>query len=794
VGAVWMAASVSLRRRWRAIVLIALLVAVVGGVVLATVAGARRTSSALDRFNEASRSPSVQVVLVTPTPAQLRRFRHVKGAVSVATADVFFVAFHDAPTLNAIAPVDGALGTSVDRPRLVTGRLANQRAVDEVVLGESLAATLHKTVGDHLDAVSYTPAQTGALAGGATNPGPPGGPQLRFRVVGIVRRPRDLGQQGGDTAPLALTRAFDRKYAGHIGTFGVGMLVRTRHGSADTAGVAKEARSIFGQSPGFGVSSLASENTGAQPSIDVLVTALWIFAGVAALAGIVAIASVLAREIARSRGVQDVFQALGASRIQRIAMCLPVALVAGAVGAALAVAVAIVASELFPIGVARRADPSLGIRLDPVVLVPGTAAIFAIVALIAVVAALRDTRARLGARAPRHPPGLPDILARAGLPPPVTTGIRMALRRGRGEEAVPLASASMGAILGVIGLTAALVFGANLRHVVDTPRLSGWTWDFKATDTVSNEASCTKDDFGVLAQRGIASLAAVCYGDANITVDGRTTNGWAFVPIRGPVTPSIIRGRPPRGHAEVALGAATLRGLSARIGDDVVAKGPYGRGRYRIVGEAVFPRLGQRQALDDGAAFTAAGFGPLFDQNNFYRYLVGRFAPGADPASVERALAAKPELADVSRPTVAVEIHRLQLVDWTPTAIAAFLGLLAIVALANALVATIRRRRRDLAVLRTLGFERRQARATVAWQATTLAVVGLVVGIPSGLIVGGLVWRMIATRLGIGASMIEPVAEVLLVIPVTLVVVNVLAWLPARRAAGIQPALALRTE
>jgi predicted lysophospholipase L1 biosynthesis ABC-type transport system permease subunit len=234
--------------------------------------------------------------------------------------------------------------------------------------------------------------------------------------------------------------------------------------------------------------------------------------------------------------------------------------------------------------------------------------------------------------------------------------------------------------------------------------------------------------------------------------------------------------------------------LTARIGNDVVAKGPHGTSRYRIVGEAVFPQLGQTQALDDGAAFTGGGFAPLFDQNNFYRYLVGRIAPAANAASLERSLAANPELADVSRPTVAVEIHRLQLVDWTPTAIAAFLALLAVIAIGNALVAAVRRRRRDLAVLRVLGFERRQVRETVAWQATTLAAVGLVVGIPAGLVVGGLVWRMIATRLGIGPTIIEPLAEVLLVIPATLVVVNVLAWLPARRAAGLRPAIALRTE
>lgn len=794
MGAVWMTAGASLRRRWRAAVLSAFLVALVGGVVLATVAGARRTSSALDRFNAASRSPTVQVVIAPPSPSQLHAFRHAKDVVAAAAADVYAVVFTAAPTLSAAAPIDGVLGASVDRPRLVAGRFADPSAADEITLGESLAARLHETVGGHLDAVSYTPAQTGALLAGVADPGTPSGPRLRFRVVGIVRRPADLGQQGGDTAPLMLTRAFDREYAGRIGAFGAGLLVRTRHGSADVKAIRSDALHTFGRSPQFSVASLAADNTGAQGSIDVLTIALWIFATVAALAGAVAIASVLAREIARSSRDHDILQALGASRFQRIATCLPVALVAGVLGALLAAVVATVASGLFPIGVARRADPSLGMHLDPLVVFLGTAAILGIVVAFALAFARSATSGRQGEAAGLRRSRLPDRCARIGMPPSLTTGVRMALQRGRAEGVLPLASAWSGAALGVLGVTAVLVFTANLGHALDTPRFSGWTWDFKATDAVSNETSCTNDDFGVLEQRGVASLAAVCYGDGNITMDGRATNGWAFVPIRGRIGPAIVQGRAPRGRTEVSLGAATMRALHVRVGDDVVAKGPHGTGRYRIVGQAVFPQLGQAQQLDDGAAFTRAGFAPLFDQNNFYRYLVGRFSNGANTTSIEHALAANRRLTDVSRATVALELHRLDLVEWTPVAIAAFLGVLALVAVANALVVTVRRRRHDLAVLRTLGFQRRQVRAIVAWQASTLAGIGILVGLPAGLVVGGLVWRVIATRLGIGSTIVEPVIGVLLVVPVTLIVVNLLAWLPGRRASRIEPAIALRSE
>ena len=48
------------------------------------------------------------------------------------------------------------------------------------------------------------------------------------------------------------------------------------------------------------------------------------------------------------------------------------------------------------------------------------------------------------------------------------------------------------------------------------------------------------------------------------------------------------------------------------------------------------------------------------------------------------------------------------------------------------LAASVRRRRRDLGLLKALGFARRQLAAAVAWQATVAAVIGVVIGIPLG--------------------------------------------------------------
>ena len=271
--------------------------------------------------------------------------------------------------------------------------------------------------------------------------------------------------------------------------------------------------------------------------------------------------------------------------------------------------------------------------------------------------------------------------------------------------------------------------------------------------------------------------------------------GWGVTPIRGTITPEVVAGRGPRTSSEVALGAVTLDTLGKSIGDTVQGHGPKGMAHYRIVGQVVFPKLGDPQPLADGAAFTGAGLSHIFDSNNSSsRFLVGRFTPGSNRAEVEHRIAALPGLDNPGASTVPVEVDRLRHIGWLPGTLAALLTVLALIAVGNSLVTGVRRRRRDLALLKTLGFSGRQLRATIAWQASTLAAVGLVIGVPAGLITGGLVWRFVADGLGVATDATIPTVALLLLLPVVLALVNILAFLPARAAARTRPAVALRTE
>ena len=122
------------------------------------------------------------------------------------------------------------------------------------------------------------------------------------------------------------------------------------------------------------------------------------------------------------------------------------------------------------------------------------------------------------------------------------------------------------------------------------------------------------------------------------------------------------------------------------------------------------------------------------------------------------------------------------------------LALLAIATVTHTLVTAVRRRRRDLALLKTLGFTRRQVSASVAWQATTLGVAASAIGVPVGLVVGRWAWTALADNLGTVAEPIVPILAVLLAVPLVLLVANTVAFVPGRIAARLRPAIVLRSE
>jgi ABC-type lipoprotein release transport system permease subunit len=791
--AIVMLARSELRRRWRSVVVLTVLVGFAGAVVLALWAGARRTDTSLQRFDTASRSASVEITAGDTTPAQLAELRRTPGVAAVAEVSQFPLV--SGGQFNAVAgQVDDRFGTVVDRARVIEGRLADQSKADEITIGEQLARRFHVGVGDTLDFESYSPEDIAAIRLNNAALPPPHGPNVTFRVVGIVRRPLDLGGRGTNGGVLVPTVAFVREYRDRIGTFAGSILrVRTERGDADLPAVSRAARRIFGASDVFAIQALGIEGQGAQDAIDVATVGLYVAAAVAAVVGLVGLGIALSREVALVDGDQLTLRALGVQPRARVLAAASVALPVAIVGALLAFVGAVLASPLFPIGVGALAEPDPGLSVDGLTLVVGTLGVLLAVVVLALLSAARLARRR-GAREARRPARSAALASDLGAPAPMSVGVEFALDQGRTRPALPVRSSLVGATFGVLVIVAVLVFSASLDHLVSTPSAYGWTWDTTAGDLSIKppENDCGPIETKLVDEPVLSAVAAVC--TSAVTIAGRPIAAWGFQQLRGEIEPLIVDGRAPTGLDEVALGRETMDLAGIGIGDEVRIQGPGRSSTFRVVGQAVVPGLGDPSPPADSAVFESAALARLGDANGGWDLLV-KLAPGADRAAAVRKLRRiGGDSGEPLAPRVPAEIDRVRRIDGLPVALAAFVAVVAVVAVGFALVTTVRRRRRALAVLKTLGFRRGQVRATVAWQATTVVVVGLVVGIPLGLVAGRFVWGLLADQLGVSGDPTWPVLGIVLLVPSALLLVNLVAALPARRAARTLPAVVLRSE
>ena len=247
---------------------------------------------------------------------------------------------------------------------------------------------------------------------------------------------------------------------------------------------ADQLRQRYGINPGdYTTVSLDDQVTATQRAIRPQALALAVFAALVALVGLAVTGQLLARQLALDAADFPVLRAIGQTRRGLAAEAfIRLALVTVA-GAVIAVAAAVAASPLLPIGPARLAEPHPGFTADLPVLAAGFAAV-ALAPLVALapaawrVAAPRRAGAATGERddAGRRPSVLGAALTGTG-PATRAIGVRMAFDAGRGRTAVPVRTALAGTAAAVGALVAALVFGSSLIGLVSTPGRYGQNWD-----------------------------------------------------------------------------------------------------------------------------------------------------------------------------------------------------------------------------------------------------------------------------------------------------------------------------
>jgi putative ABC transport system permease protein len=802
---------VRLRQHWRSWLALAVLVALVGGFVMAAAMTARRTAAAFPDF-VARHGYDALVYSNHPLPG-LARIPQVARVTSVLLPFAF-----PARCMSCSKQIDPGESFSVFEvppsrlPRvgkLLSGRMPDQSNPDEVLASYTLARDNGVHIGSVIRVLTPTPAQLKlAQRLGRAHVNTALVPRRNLRVVGLVVAENEFHSGQGSRYDLFTTKA----YAAAVNPRSLvwpSYYVQLRRGAADLPAFESQLRPLGSA----GADDLVLDANGVEGSIRPQVVGWWVLAGLAALAGLAVLGQAAARQFVTEQDDRLSLSAAGLRPRQFVTLGLARAAVIGAAGAAGAVALATLLSPLTPVGEARLAANSAGaVVFDPLVMVLGALATVATVVALSVWPAVRDARLLRRSRPEPVPVALVRAVTWSGAPPSALIGVRYALQRGRGRQPVPVGSALLGMVLAVAALCATAVFGASLTRLISTPALYGVPFQAQfsyqgggSVDYVTGPVLTSLRQDRAIDRITLAALAA-------IDVNGHQVRLLAATAIRGPALISVIDGRRPSGDHDIMLGPATMRSVGAQPGGlvRVTVTDPEGaphQAQFRVVGRASFAPSFYTGGLGSGAAMTLSALTDLqcppgADMNACQRNVergtiysvLARAAPGPHAAAALARHVSKYRSFLVSGQQEPAELVNFGESVNFPLLFSGLLAVFGAATMVHLLMVSISRRRAEAGLLKVLGFVRYQVAAVVSWQATTVALAGIVAGVPVGIAAGKAVWQLFATNFGVVPLTVVNLLLIAALAFGVLAAANVLAFFPALLAARSRPAQLLRAE
>ena len=797
------------RRRWASWIALAFLVSLIGGTVLAGVSAAERTSSAFPRFVD-KYGYDAGVFGATQFP---KDFVHLPHVEAVAESVYFFngnlsAGNHFVPG-GDVAVVSLPTTHLTSTLKLVSGRLPT--GPREALVGYSMQQQYGLRIGSIVTVPFFTLAQRTEILASVTTP-TPHGPTVHFRVVGVEASLLDF-----PTSTPSYSLYTSASFASTMGPrVASGYFAQVRLNGGESAMPRFQFYiNNLGKVHNFFVSNEDSSTAAIEGSIHPQAIGWWLFALFAALAGFALIGQALSRQNLVERQSYPTLTALGLRPNQLFALGMIRAGAIGLMGAVGALVLAFAVSPLTPVGEARAADLTRGFVLDGPTLGLGVLAIVVVVLVLSLVPSWRAAQVH-GERSRNDQTGVvgtssvANFVAQLGSPPSVLIGVRNALERGRGRSSVPVTTALVGTVLAVAALVAATIFGASLTNLLSAPHLYGANWQVD----LENVPTSTLHSLLPTLKRN-PHVSRITYGGEGkyLKIDGVAVPSIYVDVAKGPMVYSLVSGHYPTDASQMDLGQTSLALTKTHVGSRVSVsvvnlKGATRTQTLTVVGTVVIPPSVGIGGLGDGALFLIKGLeeiacssGPSarpcvksinqkLNGSNAWSVAVG-VVPGqagrGTVAHLERKYA--PFLQVQTLPTNLVNFG--QAVDF-PLLLGVTLALFGAATLAHLLFVSVTRRRRQFALLKVLGFVRRQVSTAMCWQATTIAVIGVVFGVPTGLIIGRIVWKDFAASLGAVPLAVVPWSTILLLVAIIIVGGNMLALIPATLAARISPAEALR--
>jgi len=802
---------------------------------MGAVAGARRTQSSFPAYLARTHGSDLGIVnayygLLGNTPFDKRLTARIAGLphvqqvgddtgvdpniVPLVPLRMHFAPGETPPVLSG--SLDGQWST-LDRVTLASGRLADPKRADEVVMSASAAREYGMHLGSILPMGFCANAQNECTANGTGQSAPQ--VKANLRLVGIVVFNTQVVEDDIDALgdnPVLLTPALMRKLVPCCSAYTFSF-IKVDGGNRNVSAVVSE---LLHADPnlnsgrlGSGVKRTSEEVAKAERAIAPESIALGVFGALAALAVLLIAGQLIVRQVRVGADERSVLRALGASPATNVGDGVLGILGAVVVGALLAGVVAVGLSPLAPLGPVRRVEPS-SIAIDWTVLGLGLVGLVVLLSAVAVAVAYRQAPHRV-ARRQQHTRVRQSRVARAaanaGLPTSTVTGVRFAFESGGGPNAVPVRSAIIGAVLAMVVVTSTLTFATSLRTLASHPSLYGWNWNYELLAGFSGEENLPQHQVATLLNhdRYVSAWTGVYFVGAKI--DGQPVPTIATA-APASVAPPLLSGHGFNTPDQVVLGASTLAGLHKHVGDTVnVQTGPKHSTTLHIAGTATMPAFAKGMTMGTGALLSSHLFSaqqlnkqqsPIPGPNA----ILIRINKTANPAAALHSLrqinnvintpkgGGGDQAGGVIQVLRPAEIVNYRTMGTTPALLGATLAVGAVAALTLTLIASVRRRRRELALLKTLGYTRRQLAAVVAWQSTIAVAIGVVIGIPAGIITGRALWDLFARAIHAVPQPTVPKLTITLIAVGALALANLVATIPARQAARTPSALLLHEE
>jgi ABC-type lipoprotein release transport system permease subunit len=782
----WFVGVARWRRHWRRLVFLGVVAGVIGGAVLGALAGARRTSSAYDRLFASAGSPNEALFLFGNNVPQMKTFLEHEPTVErfLPAAGLIGRRSETKDWYSLYAPADRSVFP--DR-KMERGRMPRNDRPDEVFITLRTARNTGLDVGDEIVFDAYAHSQ---LPDVQSNPwAEPKGQAVKVKIVGIARDPSDA--QLSQSIKLVFgTPAVANRFA-TTATF-TPMLVWLKGGRATEpafeARLNEYARTKLGSEGGYDITPSRNDKEAADNSSNAVVVGLLIFAIVAGIAGLVLIVQTVRRSLSPSENEGEVLRALGASHTDRAVGLFIAGLPYVVAGTIVAVAISVAVSPIFPIGATRALEPAPGLRADPLVILAGGAAWFALLAAVAITVSWVEAERRARRPSPARARG--GELGSAANGRPSTVGVRFALQPGVRRSALHR-SALVGVVIAVIGVISCVVFTSSLRNFVDTPPRYGIDFDL-SIEVPTQQASARLAELAT--RTDLEAVAGIHVG--NVDIEGRRVAASAMDVRKGTMQPTMRDGALPTHDDEIAIGPKLLTSLHKKIGDTVRVNYANDHRTMKIVGTALSPG-------SESSAFNEEAVMTLHDLNNWTDWKTSpevqmfvRATPGTDVKQLMKQLDEKYPygVSDESPARAPGPVRNLEQIRRLPLVLALFFGFLGLVALAQSIFMTGNERRRDLSVLRVIGYTRRQVGAVLRGAGTSVALVALIIGVPAGILAGRFGWRVVTNGLHVTTVSAVPLVWLTLIAVGLIVFAVLVAMIPAYLALRRTPGSALRSE